>query len=95
MAAFLIYAVYFPIKKLIKNEPVLLLNKSGIEINVKGKLNSFSWLQITNWKIEKDDDGRTSFLIVETTDTKKKINITWLDKQPSEIEEVLNRLKPN
>ena len=87
--ALLIYAIYIPTKKFFKNEPVLTLSKSEIEINEKGKPVSFLWMQISDWKIEKDDDGPTHYLIIETADGKKKINISWLEKRPSEIEELL------
>src|SRR5689334_5933289 len=48
----LIYTIYVLTKKLIKNEAVLTLSKSGIEINEKRRPVSFLWLQVINWKIE-------------------------------------------
>jgi hypothetical protein len=93
LTASLLYAIYIPARKLLKNEPVLTFSKSEIEINEKGKPVSFIWLQIIDWKIEKDSDGNTHYLIVETEDKKRKINISWLDKKPSEIEELLQAYK--
>ena len=90
LTASLIYAIYIPIKKFFKNESVLTFSKSGIEINEKGKPISLLWLQIIDWKIEKEEDSGTHYLIVETTDGKRKINISWLDKRPREIEELLH-----
>lgn len=89
----LIYAIYIPAKKFLKNEPVLTFSKSEIEINEKGKPISFLWQQIISWKIEKDEDGGTQYLTIETGDTKKKINISWLDKSPNEIEKLINSYK--
>jgi len=93
LTASLLYAIYIPTKKFFKNEPVLTFSKSEIEINEKGKPVSFLWLQVIDWKIEKEEDGGTHYLTIETADTKKKINISWLDKRPSEIEELLQTYK--
>ena len=93
LTASLLYAIYIPAKKFFKNEPVLTFSKSEIEINEKGKPVSFLWLQVIDWKIEKDSDGNTHYLIVETEDKKRKINISWLDKRPGEIEELLQKYK--
>lgn len=89
----LVYAIYIPTKKFLRNEPVLTLNKSEIEINENGKPVSFHWAQVTGWRIVKDEDGGTHYLIIETTDTKKKINISWLEKRPDEIEEIIHTFK--
>lgn len=88
-----IYAIYIPAKKIFKNEPILTLSKSEIEINEKGEPVSFLWLQVIDWKIEKDEDGSTYFLTIETYESKKKINISWLEKRPIEIEELLQTFK--
>ena len=89
----LIYAIYIPVKKFFKNEPVLTLNVSEIKINEKGKPVSFIWPQVINWRIEKEEDGGTHYLTIETADNKRKINISWLDKRPREIEVLLQKLK--
>jgi hypothetical protein len=93
LTASLIYAIYIPAKKFFKNEPVLTFSKSEIEINEKGKPVSFLWLQVIDWKIEKEEDGGTHYLTIETADKKSKINLSWLDKRPSEIEELLQTYK--
>lgn len=92
LTASLIYAIYSPIKKFLKNEPVLTFSKSGIEINEKGEPISLLWLQV-DWKIEKENDGGAHYLILETADDKRKINISWLDKSPIEIEKLLQTYK--
>lgn len=91
--ASLMYGIYIPAKKFFKNEPVLTFTNSEIEINEKGKSISFLWMQVIDWKIEKDNDTPTYYLTIETTGIKKKINISWLDKRPGEIEELLQRFK--
>lgn len=89
LAASLAYAIYLPVKKFFKNEPVLAFNKSEIEINEKGKPVPLLWRQIIDWRVEKEKDGNTHYLIIETADKKYKINISWLEKRPSEIEALL------
>lgn len=71
----------------------MIFSKSEIEINEKGKPVSFLWLQIIDWKIEKDQESNTHYLTIQTVDQKKKINISWLDKTPEEIEELLQMYK--
>jgi hypothetical protein len=92
--AFLLYSIYIPVKKLVKNEPILTFKDTEIEIYEKGKPISFIWQQVIDWKIEKDEDGGTPYLIVETQDKKSKLNISWLEKQPAEIEVLFQKYKP-
>lgn len=66
------YSLYLPIKRLIRNEPVLTFSKSEITIIEKNKPVSYLWLQVNEWKIEKDFDGDGKYLILETTGGKKK-----------------------
>lgn len=62
------------------------LKNSEIIINDKGRPDSFLWHQIIDWTIEKEDDGGTNYLIVKKTEKTRKINISWLEKNPNEIE---------
>lgn len=91
---YLAYTIYIQAKKLIKNEPVLVLSQSGIEINEKGKSISLLWQQVIEWKAEEEKDGGTMYLIIQTAEFKKKINISWLDKRPVDIEMLLQTYKP-
>lgn len=74
--------------KYLKNEPILTLNKSEIILHERRKSESFLWLQVIDWKIEEDEN--THYLIIETQDTKRQVNISMLDKSPEEIEKLLN-----
>jgi len=93
LTASLIYAIYIPTKKLIKNEPVLKFSNTELEINEKAKSISLLWEQVIDWSIEKEEDGGTHYLIIETAEGKRKINISWLDKSPSKIEEIFQTYK--
>ncbi len=83
----LAYAIYMQVRKLVKNEAVIIMTQSAIEINQKGKPVSFPWLQISDWKIEKDDNNW--YLFVEAGDTKIGIDISWLERKPEEIEHLI------
>ena len=89
MLALIIYFLYFPIRKLIKNEPVITLTKSEITVNVKRKPITYLWTQINGWHIEKDKENSNKYLILETTEGKKSVSISWLEKKPAEIEELI------
>jgi hypothetical protein len=87
----MLYGFYIPARKFLKKEPVLVLTKDSIEINEKGRPVTFHWLQIREWDI-KNDDG-TRYLIIDTGEVKKKVNISWLDKTPAEIESLMTQFK--
>jgi dipeptide/tripeptide permease len=89
MLAALIYFLYLPVRKLIKNEPVITLTKSDITINVKRKPVTYLWSQIQGWHLEKDKENSNRYLILETTEGKKSAHISWLEKKPAEIEELI------
>ena len=91
--AILFYSIFIPAKKFIKNEPVLTLNNSEIIVNEKGRPVSILWHQIIKWKVEKEEDGGTHYLVIETVEKTRKINISWLEKSPTEIEELLRIYK--
>jgi hypothetical protein len=90
LIAWLGYWLYFPVRQMINNEPVLILNKSEITINRKRKPVTYLWMQIQGWHIEKDKENSNKYLILETTEGKKSVSITWLDKKPDEIEALIN-----
>ncbi len=92
LIALFVYMLYIPTKKFFKNEPVLTFSKSEITINEKAKPISFLWREVVNWKVVKKDED-TYYLMMETMDKKKIINISWLDRGPNEIEELLQTYK--
>ena len=93
VGAWLLYALYFPVKQLIKNEPALILTKSEITISRRGKPDTYLWMQIQGWHLEKDKENSNRYLILETAEGKKSYSITWLEKSPAEIEELISEYK--
>jgi hypothetical protein len=89
----LAFTIFIPARKFFKNEPVLTLNNSEIIINEKGRPVSFLWPQIIDWKIEKEEDGGAHYLIIKTAEKTRKVNISWLEKSPAEIKELLSLYK--
>jgi hypothetical protein len=88
-------AIYKYARQILKNEPVLTLSKSGIELNPTiGKPALFLWQQVDNWTIEKDSDGHKHLLIIESANQKTSAHRTWLEKSPEEIEALLEQYKP-
>lgn len=85
----LLYWLYLPVRQMIKNEPALILSKSEITINRKGKPVTYLWSQIQGWHIEKDKENSNRYLILETTEGKKSVSISWLEKKPAEIEALI------
>ena len=60
----LLYAIFIPTRKLIKDEPILILSKNSLLLNEKLKQNEFIWDEIINWSIEKDES--TFYLNIKT-----------------------------
>jgi len=87
----MIFASYKLTRKLKKNEPEIILSKQGIEINIKNELTFFAWARIAEWEI-KNDDG-TYYLSLETIEGRKKINVSWLEKTPAQIEALIYEYK--
>jgi hypothetical protein len=85
----ILYRMYLPARQLIKNEPVLTLSKSEITINRKGKPVTYLWIQIIDWYLEKDQEKSNTYLILETAEGKKSTIVSWLEKKPAEIEELI------
>jgi len=85
----LIRAIFLGGKKLIKNEAILTIMDSGIDINEKGRIISLDWTEVDDCKINLSDD--TNHLIIKTWNQRRKIDITWLDKKPEEIEEIISQ----
>jgi ABC-type uncharacterized transport system permease subunit len=86
-----IYTLYKPAIKIIKKEPIITLTKDFIEIN-DNKPVSFLWIQISEWQIVIEEN--THYLVLRTADQARKVNISWLDKKPTEIEELIKDYKP-
>jgi len=81
------YILYHPVKKLLKNEPILVFDDESITYN-KPKPVTIPKDQIEQTEVKLiDDDGY--FLFIKTKQTEHKININWLDKSPDEIREIL------
>jgi hypothetical protein len=87
------YGLYLPVRRLITNEPVLILCQSEITILEKNKPVSFLWIQVTGWRIEDESEGPNHNLVLETTEGKRKVDISLLELDPDEIEELLNQYK--
>ena len=93
LTASLIYTLYIPTRKFIKNEPVLKFSHTGLEVNERGRPVSLLWSQVTGWRMEKEEDGGTHYLIIDTTEKSRKVNLSWLDKRPVEIEALMQAYK--
>lgn len=84
----LFYYVYNHYSKLKKKGPVLLLTPDTLVIYDKTSIDkTFLWKEIQELKIE--DKGEGLCLKVKSAADNAKTNLTWLDKTPKEIEELI------
>jgi hypothetical protein len=87
----LAYILYHPVKKLLKNEPILVFDDESItHYNPKPVTIPKDQIEQTEVNLI-DDEGY--FLLIKTKQTEHKININWLDKSPDEIGELLKNYK--
>jgi amino acid permease len=90
-SAIVLYSIYKVIRKLQDTEPALRFTTSYLEISRKGKMERYLWSQITEWKIEPDD--RNHYLLIQAAGNSKRIDITWLDRKPGDISELMHQYK--
>ena len=88
---FILYKSYWPILKTLKNEPILIFSDEGLEINTGQSPIFFAWKHIKSWQFE-SDEGETD-LIIKTTESNEKVNITYLEKSADDIENLLKTYK--
>ncbi|MBX3256198.1 MAG: hypothetical protein KF862_18820 [Chitinophagaceae bacterium] len=84
------YFLFGSWRTLLNKDPVLVFTDNEFIIYKKGKPFSFSWREITNWKIEKPEDNGGYSLTIETGTHKENISLNWLEKPPQEIERLMN-----
>lgn len=91
LTASFIYHTFISLKKISNNEPILTFTKESIEINDTLKRVTFLWVQINHWEIDYDEGNY--YLILKTNGVQKKVSLNLLDKQPKEIEALMNQYK--
>jgi hypothetical protein len=79
-------AFYFPIKRLIHNKPVLTFSETELEIDDFDKVLAITWSQVVGWTIDTGNNGPR--LTIKTLEKETTVYLAWLDKGPSQIEEL-------
>ncbi|MFM2361836.1 MAG: hypothetical protein RLZZ316_738 [Bacteroidota bacterium] len=87
LTAIVLYRSYFPVKMLLKNVPILIFDPSALTLNEKGNPLYILWHELVDWKIEKNTN-EMHYLIVTTAHQSTRLNISWLDKSPAEIDAI-------
>jgi hypothetical protein len=81
------YFIYSPVRKLINDQPIIVFDTDSIILNTHKR--------VTIQKKEIEDLSVTYieetgyFLNIKTKDTTHETNISWLDKTPDEIKELI------
>lgn len=85
------YFSYASVIKLLMNQPIIVMEKDSIVLNTK------KTITIQKGEIEQMDvthvDEIGYFLNIKTKDTTHETNISWLDKTPDEIKELIEEYK--
>ena len=89
---FLSYTNYVSFTRNRKQIPTLVISEFAIEFCEYLKSTTYLWKDILEWKIEKDEG--TNYLTLTTIEKiKRKVNISFLEKSPAEIEELIKEIK--
>ena len=83
-AILMCYQLYQPVRRVLNNQPVLVLTKIHIIIHDRSDEISILWSQVITWKIEKDEGNY--YLSITSADAVKRVCVSMLDKKPAEIE---------
>ncbi|RUT67855.1 hypothetical protein D0817_24260 [Flavobacterium cupreum] len=82
------YLIYSPVRKLIKNQPIIIFESDSIILNnnkpITIKKNEIECISVTYV----NETGY--FLYIQTKETIHKTNIYWLDRTPDEIKKLIN-----
>lgn len=85
--ALFIYFSFSPVRKLIRNEPIVILDRDSITLNTSGTVtirrNEIEHIEV----VYVDETGY--FLNIKTKSTTHKTNISWLEKTPDEIKDLI------
>ena len=89
--AYLIFSLYKLAKRLKGNKAALTITKDAIIFDDYGSEQSYKWRDIQDVSISTDDS--TSYLTLKTLAGEKKVSISWLDKSPTKIKELIDVYK--
>lgn len=95
-ALYLFYIINKMITRLRTNAPALVLSENSLEMNGMRKKEGvfvLKWSEIQSFSVAAGENAY--YLIVSTESGKKKMQLNWLDKNPKEIEELLNKYREN
>ena len=81
------YFIYLPVRKLIKNQSIIVFETDSIILNTNKRI-IFKKEEIENISVTYVDETGY-FLNIQTKETTHKTNISWLDKTPNEIKELI------
>lgn len=81
------YFTYSPVRKLIKNQPIIVFETDSIILNTN-KCVTIQKKEIEDMSVTYINETGY-FLNIKTKDTTHETNISWLDKTPDEIKELI------
>ncbi|HEX2630731.1 MAG TPA: hypothetical protein VHM26_17060 [Chitinophagaceae bacterium] len=84
-------SIYKAARRLRSSEPEIRFSLASLEIKKKGKLLTYPWQQIIQWKV--DQDEKNHYLVIQTSGGSISMDITWLDKKPAEIAVLMQQYK--
>lgn len=87
----LIASIYKMYRQIKSNAPTLVLSRETFTYYKKGGPVSYYWSEIASWNISTEDS--TTYLTIEAHGKKDKIGISWLEKSPDQIDELIRGFK--
>jgi hypothetical protein len=93
VTCYVMYSLYSPLRKIIRNEFVIKMTDSEIIFYMEFKTTACKWKDITYWAIEKSADDSAPYLVVKASGFETSVGITWLDKTSIEIGALMTEFK--
>jgi len=92
LSIYLVYTNYIAITRFRRRAPTLIISDFTLEVCEYLKTTTYLWKDILEWKIE-IYEGTNYLTITIIEDRKRQINISFLDKTPFEIEQIIKEIK--
>jgi len=77
-----------------KKKPYIIISKTGFSFYKKDVQISYKWSDITGWDISRSSENNT-YLTLLASGNNEKIDVSWLDKKPKQIVELIQHYKLN
>lgn len=93
VAGYITYIVQRPLRKFIRDEPILLFSDVELIVNDRKEAVSYLWEHIIAWEVKEGDEDTPTILRISTLHDCREIKLGMLEKSPEEIAQLVRKYK--